>query len=299
MPNEGYNLLNVVKDTGISQEADTVISCLYAQTAYINAMSTYSEVNTTVHQITLEIKAKALGYLMFLKKKRNGMIKGRGCANGRPQRIYKTQAETSSPIASIESIFITSVMNAREGRDLAYVEVPGTFLQTKASDGTYIKLQGAAVQALLQINPKWEEYVVYVGTNRTPTIYIEALKVLYGTVDASNLFYENLCSLLIDDLDFERNGYDMCVVNKTINGKQCTIVWHVDDLKISHVDPGVATDIIRKLNKKYGDIMPLSVSRGKIHDYLGVVFDYTTPGQVMITIYQHIDTLLESVPEIH
>ena len=206
MPNEGYNLLNVVKDTGISQEADTVISCLYAQTAYINAMSTYSEVNTTVHQITLEIKAKALGYLMFLKKKRNGMIKGRGCANGRPQRIYKTQAETSSPIASIESIFITSVMNAREGRDLAYVEVPGTFLQTKASDGTYIKLQGAAVQALLQINPKWEEYVVYVGTNRTPTIYIEALKVLYGTVDASNLFYENLCSLLIDDLDFERNG---------------------------------------------------------------------------------------------
>ena len=66
------------------------------------------------HQITLEIKSKALGYLMFLKKKRNGVIKGRGCADGRPQRIYKTKVETSSPIASIEEIFITSAMDALE-----------------------------------------------------------------------------------------------------------------------------------------------------------------------------------------
>ena len=51
---------------------------------------------------------------MFLKKKRNGAIKGRGCADGRPQRIYKTKVETSSPIASIEEIFITSAMDALE-----------------------------------------------------------------------------------------------------------------------------------------------------------------------------------------
>ena len=50
--------------------------------------------------ITAEIKKKALGYLMFLKQKRNGAIKGRGCADGRPQCLYKSKAETSSPTAS-------------------------------------------------------------------------------------------------------------------------------------------------------------------------------------------------------
>ena len=107
-------------------------------------------------QITPEIKVKALGYLMFLKKKINGVIKGRGCADGRPQHIYKTKEETSSPTASIESIFITSVMDALENRDVAHVNIPGAFLQTKASNGTIIKLQGAVVDALLRINPSWK-----------------------------------------------------------------------------------------------------------------------------------------------
>ena len=39
--------------------------------------------------LTTEDKKKALGYLMFLKEKRNGDIKGRGCADGRPQRLFK------------------------------------------------------------------------------------------------------------------------------------------------------------------------------------------------------------------
>jgi hypothetical protein len=33
--------------------------------------------------------------------------------------------------------------------------------------------------------------------------------------------------------------------NKMIDGKQCTIVWHVDDLKISHVKEKVKTIIIK------------------------------------------------------
>ena len=44
---------------------------------------------------------------------------------------------------------------------------------------------------------------------------------------------------------FEINLYDWCVANKTVNGKQCTILWHVGDLKISHVDLEVVTDMIK------------------------------------------------------
>ena len=34
---------------------------------------------------TLDIRKQALGYLMFLKRKRSGKMQGRRCANGRPQ----------------------------------------------------------------------------------------------------------------------------------------------------------------------------------------------------------------------
>jgi hypothetical protein len=47
--------------------------------------------------LTLEEKQKALAYLMFIKEKLCGIIKARGCADGRKQRLYKTKEETSSP----------------------------------------------------------------------------------------------------------------------------------------------------------------------------------------------------------
>jgi len=51
---------------------------------------------------------------------------------------------------------------------------------------------------------------------------------------------------------FKLNEYDQCVKNNLINGKQCTIVWHVDELKISHVEAEVVDNIIKKLNTKFG-----------------------------------------------
>ena len=46
-------------------------------------------------------------------------------------------------------------------------------------------------------------------------------------------------------MDFELNPYDLCIANKIVNGKQCTIIWYVDDNKISHVDPAVVDGIIK------------------------------------------------------
>lgn len=36
------------------------------------------------HELTQGERANALKYLMYLKEKRDGRIKGRGCADGRP-----------------------------------------------------------------------------------------------------------------------------------------------------------------------------------------------------------------------
>jgi len=128
-------------------------------------------------------------------------------------------------------------------------------------------------------------------------MYVQLLKALYGTLQAALLFWQNLSSFLIDNLGFVSNRYDSCVVNKYINGKQCTIAWHVDDLKISHVDPAVVEDIIRLLNEQYGKEEPITVHRGQVHDYLGMQLDFSQEGKVILSMTEYIKNILADAPD--
>ena len=57
--------------------------------------------------------------------------------------------------------------------NITHVNIPGAFMQTDASNGTIIKLQGLLVITLLKINPAWKK-IVYEGGKDTPTIYSKA-----------------------------------------------------------------------------------------------------------------------------
>lgn len=95
----------------------------------------------------------------------------------------------SSPTVYTESNFITSAVDAKENQELTIYDIPGTFLQTKASGGTIIKLQGTLVDTLLIIDPIWKEHIVYEVKRNTSTIYSETIKELYGTVDTAKSFF--------------------------------------------------------------------------------------------------------------
>jgi hypothetical protein len=76
----------------------------------------------------------ALRYLMFLKEKRCGTIKGRGCADGRPQRDYMSKQETSLPTVATEALILPCVIDAIEERDVATCDIPGAFMQSDRKD---------------------------------------------------------------------------------------------------------------------------------------------------------------------
>ena len=80
-------------------------------------------------EMSLEDKKRALRYLMFIKEKRDGAIKARGCADRRKQHLYKTKEETSSPTVSIDSLFATCIVDAAEDRDVVPCDIPGAFMQ--------------------------------------------------------------------------------------------------------------------------------------------------------------------------
>ena len=116
-------------------------------------------------------------------------------------------------------------------------------------------------------------------------------------MQAALLFWRNLSGFLIQKLGFEANPYDFCVVNKTINSSQCTIGWHVNDLKISHMDGNMNCKILEILQKEYGKEAPIPSTTGKIHDYLGMTIDYSTPGKVVFRMEDYIDCMVDECPE--
>jgi hypothetical protein len=237
----------------------------------------------------------ALQYLMFLKQKRSGKIKGRGCADGRKQREYLSKEEVSSPTVAIESVLLTCTIDALERRDVATVDIPGAFMQADMDEVVHMKLEGQMAELLARLDPKL--YSKYLDNrNGKPVLYVELKKALYGTLKAALLFWRRLSNQLAE-WGFKVNPYDWCVANKEINGSQCTIVWHVDDLKISHVDPAVVSQIIDLLSAQFGKESPLTINRGKVHEYLGMTIDYTDDGKVKITMEDYIKSILNDLPE--
>ena len=77
-------------------------------------------------------------------------------------------------------------------------------------------------------------------------------------------------------------------VNKS--GVQCTIAVHVDDLIITCIDKEIITQLCDHLSARYGVI---TRTDGTILNYLGMVFDLTTVGEVKMTMQGFVeDTIL-------
>jgi len=245
--------------------------------------------------LSTEERNRVLEYLMFLKEKRSGQIKGRGCADGRPQRLWTKKEDSVSPTVALTSLFVTGVIDAKEERCVATVDIPGAFLQTMQDELVHVRLTGALARMLCHIDrTKYAPYVVH--EKGQPVLYARLNKALYGTLRAALQFY-NLLTKVLTSWGFKLNKYDRCVANKMINGKQCTIVWHVDDLKISHVERGVVEQIIEDLNTEFGKHKPLTGKVGLVHEYLGMTLDYSSKGKLKIRMDDYTEKLLSECPE--
>mmetsp|Transcript_36995 Transcript_36995/g.52268 ORF Transcript_36995/g.52268 Transcript_36995/m.52268 type:complete len:248 (-) Transcript_36995:52-795(-) len=137
-----------------------------------------------VHKRLLTIKeiGNSLPYLMFLKQKRCGKIKGRGCADGRRQRVYKTKEQTSSPTVMTESVFLTTAIDALERRHVVIVDVPGAFIQTNMDKCIHIRIAGAMVMVLCDIAPEYKKFVIQEGNK--PVLYCKLNKALLRSLPA-------------------------------------------------------------------------------------------------------------------
>jgi len=118
-------------------------------------------------------------------------------------------------------------------------------------------------ELLCQTDPKSrKEYYIYAQLNRS----------LYRTLQGALRFWEDL-SYYLTSLGYKRNPYDWCVMNRVIEVTQETVLFYVDNIKLSHVNKEVLLNTVKDVAALYGKIKDLTVTRGDVHDFLGVTFD--------------------------
>jgi hypothetical protein len=117
---------------------------------------------------------------------------------------------------------------------------------------------------------------------------------MYGLLRSALLFYRKLV-VDLENAEFKMNPYDPCVANKTINSTQMTVCWHVDDLKVSHIDPQEVTKIRDWLSVTYR--VSVATHQGKVHDYLGMIFDFSKKGKMMVHMIEYIKNINANFPE--
>ena len=154
-----------------------------------------------------------------------------------------------------------------------------------------MKLQGIFVDFMCEANPKYREYICY--ENGVKTLYLKLLRALYGCIESALLWYELFVSKL-EKMGFILNPYDKCVANKIIDGKQCTISWHVDDNKVSHADPNVVSNLIRESEKFFGTF---AVTRGNKHRYVGINIALRKDKKIEVDMIDEIKSIIEDFSE--
>ena len=94
------------------------------------------------------------------------------------------------------------------------------------------------------------------------------------------------------------NPYDPCVANKMVDGKQLTVTWHVDNLKVLHVKQEVVNDFIEWVQNMYREknIKKVKPSQGKVYDYLGMDIDCNKPGVFKVLMTKYNENMINEFP---
>ncbi len=120
-------------------------------------------------------------------------------AGGNKQRGYIDKEDASSPTVAIESVILTSIVNALEERDVAIVDIPNAFVQTvieEKSKRVIIRIRGMLVDMLLKIASEVYQSYVTIDKKGNKQLLVECLNALYGTMMASLLFHQKFTNSL-------------------------------------------------------------------------------------------------------
>ena len=163
-------------------------------------------------------RKRTMSMVVFTVKKSDGTIKTRACANGSTQREFIPAADAGSPTVATQSIFMSSMIDAHEGRHTMTLDIPNAFIQTehpeRDKDGCrfVMRMTGPMVDMMVSVAPEvYADYVVI--ENGKKVLYLQVDKAIYGMLQSALLFYKKWRTDL-EAKGFVINPCDPCVANK-------------------------------------------------------------------------------------
>jgi hypothetical protein len=164
-------------------------------------------------------------------------------------------------------------------------DVMCAYLNADMPGEVVMELDPITASILVSLDPTFKPF-----TEDDGKILVKLNKALYGCVESARLWYEHLKRVL-EKLGYEMNAYDPCVFNRwTKEGVQSTVFFHVDDGLATCEDERELDKLEGELRAEFGDI---NVTRGKRHEFLGLVLDFTEDGVVSIKAPRLISEILE------
>ena len=275
---------------GIEKHGQLAVNAILKEYTQLNDLDVFKGVHKT--DLTPDQLKKVLRMITVIKEKRCGNLKGRACANGRPQRAYIPKEDTSSPTVALESLILSLIIDGHEGRDVATADVAGAYLHGIMDDFVVVKLFGEEVDIMQKVDPKYKEFMIM--ENGKKVMYLQLHKALYGTLKAAIILWYQTFSGCLSKLGFKLNPYDPCVANLTVDGSQLTIVWYVDDTLLSHKDPKVIDWLLSKLEDEYGS---LTITRGRMHTFVGMDIEFLENGKVKIMTREYLEEAIDDFGE--
>jgi hypothetical protein len=207
---------------------------------------------------------------VFLKLKARLVAMG----NLQDRSLYTTE-DTKSPTVAQSSSYILLATAANERRHILSFDVNCAYLNADMNTEVIMELNPLTAELLSQLDPNFKQFL-----ERDGKMLVKLNKALYGCIESAKLWYERFKSFL-ERKGFKVNPYDPCVFNRyTEAGVQCTVFFHVDDGIATCEDERELDKFLQELLDEFGEVRS---TRGKVHEFLGLVLDFTEDTVCQIT----------------
>ena len=234
--------------------------------------------------VSKEDKIKSIRSFMFMKEKylpsgKFDKVKARLVGNGAQQDrdIFES---LSSPTTSLTSLMIVGTLAARDGKTVVTADITGAYLNAMMPDRQVMLIGKEISEILISMDENYKKFL-----RRNGDIPVVLDRALYGCVQSALLWYNTMRQFMVE-LGFAVNPYDECVFSMGM----VTVVLYVDDLLIVSSDDLQLNSFLVKLKNKFKEI---TVNHGTIHNYLGMVLDFSRKGVFRVSMDIFINKIVQ------
>ena len=87
-----------------------------------------------------------------------------------------------------DGVIITMAIDTHEGRNVAIMNIPDTFLNTENDEFLLMILRGKLAELMVQLDPKLYRKYVITSSRGELMLYVKLNKALYGLLKSALLF---------------------------------------------------------------------------------------------------------------